>query len=134
SAFWSKVRTSDLYATPFDATDPVKTPIVPNSSADNVELLRTAISEAVTELVDAGIALGAQLGEVQFYLKPGTQIPQFGGEGSEGYFTVLRNSYMHVVDFPEGESVRAWTFLTHGVTNDPASPHYTEYTHAFLDK
>ena len=97
-------------------------------------MLRTAFSEAVAELVDAGIALDAQLGEVQFYLKPGTQIPQFGGEGSEGYFTVLRNSYMHVVDFPEGEPVRAWTFLTHGVTSDPASPHYTEYTEAYLEK
>ncbi|SFQ82319.1 acyl-homoserine-lactone acylase [Halopseudomonas formosensis] len=134
SAFWSKVRTSDLYATPFDAADPVNTPNGLNTSADNLEVLRTAFSEAVAELVDAGIALDAQLGEVQFYLKPGTQIPQFGGEGSEGYFTVLRNSYMHVVDFPEGEPVRAWTFLTHGVTSDPASPHYTEYTEAYLDK
>src|SRR5690606_29031423 len=47
SAFWSKVRTSDLYATPFDAADPVNTPNGLNTSADNLEMLRTAFSEAV---------------------------------------------------------------------------------------
>ena len=81
-----------------------------------------------------GIALNARLGDIQFYLKPGEQIPQYGGEGSEGYFTVLRNSYMHVVDFPEGEPVRAFTLLSHSQSSDPASPNYSDYTEAYSNK
>ncbi len=71
---------------------------------------------------------------MQTYAKAGTDIPQYGGEGGEGYFTVLRNTYLHVVDFPEGEPVRAYTLLSHGESTDPTSPHYADYTEAYSRK
>jgi len=134
SVLWLKIRSLALYATPFDANDPVNTPDGLNSSADVHNSLQSAFSAAVSELVASGVALDARLGEVQFFLKPGEQIPQYGGEGSEGYFTVLRNSYMHVVDFPDGEPVRAYTLLSHAQSTDPSSPHYADYTEAYSAK
>lgn len=134
SAFWAKARLLDLYATPFDANDPINTPDGLSNDASLKTELKTAFSAAVTELVNKGTALDAKLGDVQFYLKPGERIPQFGGEGSEGYFTVLRNSYMHVVEFPDGEPVRAFTLLSHSQSSDPASPNYSDYTEAYSKK
>lgn len=122
----------NLWATPFDAEDPVHTPRGLNSAVTGQ--VQTAFSAAVAAVVESGVALDAEVGDYQKYLKPGTDISQFGGEGSEGYFTVLRNTYMHVVDFPEGEPVRAFTFLTNGLSDDPASPYYGSYTQAYSQK
>lgn len=126
--------TLSLYATPFDAADPINTPNGLSSNANVQTQVAAAFSEAVAQLQSDGIALNARLGDIQFYLKPGEQIPQYGGEGSEGYFTVLRNSYMHVVDFPEGEPVRAFTLLSHSQSSDPASPYYSDYSEAYSNK
>ncbi|MGB1761548.1 penicillin acylase family protein [Alloalcanivorax xenomutans] len=136
SAFWLKIRNQDeLYANPFNAEDPIHTPNGLNTgNADVVAAVEAAFSEAVQEVVDSGVALNAKVRDWQKYAKTGTDIPQFGGEGYEGYFTVLRNTYMHVVDFPEGEPVRAYTMLTHAVTTDPASPYYSEATEDYSEK
>lgn len=133
SAFWVKLPTN-LYARPFDAADPVNTPAGLDTSSTNLTNVSRAFSNAVTELVAAGIPLNAKLGDLQFYNKPETRIPQYGGEGSEGYFTVLRNTYMHVVDFPEDEPVRAYTLLSNAQSTDPSSPHYSDYTEAYSAK
>src|SRR5690606_42086683 len=94
-----------LYATPVDPAQPLDTSagLNPAISAD----IRSAFSAAVADLVADGVPLNARLGDLQFFPKPDESIPQFGGEGSEGYFTVLRNSHLHVVDFPEDEIGRA---------------------------
>ncbi|MEH6564733.1 MAG: penicillin acylase family protein [Halopseudomonas sp.] len=141
TAFWEALLAKleeqpalNPYAVAFDAADPINTPRGLSNDATVRNLVQDAFSEAVAQLQNDGIALDARLEEVQFYLKPGEQISQFGGEGYEGYFTVLRNSYMHVVDFPEGEPVRAYTFLTHSQSSDPASPNYSDYTKAYSQK
>lgn len=134
SAFWPKIRNLDLYAIPFDAADPINTPDGLNTSSSVQQSIAEAFSDTVAELVAANIPLDAQVRDVQFYLKEGETIPQFGGEGSEGYFTVLRNTYMHVVDFPQDEPVRAYTFLTHSQSTDPSSPNYADYTEAYSAK
>ena len=100
----------------------------------SVDQLKDAFTETLADLQSRNIALNAPLREVQFYLKPGEQIPQYGGEGYEGYFTVLRNSYMHIVEFPDGEPVRAFTLLSHSQSTDPTSPYYADYTQAYSDK
>lgn len=133
SAFWSKVG-GNIYAVPFDAADPINTPSGLTTNTNVLTQVRNSFSQAVAELVEADIPLNARLGDVQFFLKPGKQIPQYGGEGGEGYFTVLRNTYMHVVDFPEDEPVRAYTFLSNSQSTDPASPHYADYTEAYSAK
>ena len=40
------------------------------------------------------------------------------------------NSYMQVVSFPAG-GVQAHTFLTFSLSDDPASPHFADYTRAY---
>ncbi len=142
TAFWETLSNKlaattpalSLYATPFDAADPINTPRGLSSNGTVRTRVQEAFSEAVAALQNDGIALNARLGDVQKYLKPGESIEQFGGEGSEGYFTVLRNSYMHVVEFPEGEPVSAYTLLSHSQSSDPASPNYADYTEAYSDK
>ena len=134
TALWSRIRSLDLYAIPFDAADPINTPDGLSNDSAVRDQITAAFSEAVTDLVNRNIALNARVEQVQQYLKPGEQIPQFGGEGNEGYFTVLRNSYMHIVEFPNGEPVKAYTFLTHSQSTDPSSPHYADYTQAYSNK
>ncbi|SDS80481.1 acyl-homoserine-lactone acylase [Halopseudomonas litoralis] len=138
TAFWVKLQDleldMDLYATPFDAADPINTPAGLSTSGAVQDAIRGVFSDAVAELVEADIPLNAKLGDIQFFLKPGEQISQYGGEGEEGYFTVLRNTYMHVVDFPEDEPVRAYTFLSNSQSTDPTSPHYADYTEAYAAK
>ena len=72
--------------------------------------------------------------DYQIYPKPGVTIPLFGGSGNEGYFTVLNNTYMHVVDFPEGQPVRAFTLVAPSQSTDPNSPYFSDYTQAYSDK
>ena len=43
------------------------------------------------------------------------------------------NSYMQVVTFPAGK-VDAYTFLTFSLSDDPASPHYGDYTKRYSDQ
>ncbi len=126
---------ANLWAVPFDPADPVNTPRDLNTAdGDVISAVQQAFSDAVAEVVNSGVALDAPLGDVQSYAKAGTDIPQYGGEGREGYFTVLRNTYMHVVDFPEDQPVRAYTMLSHSQSTDPTSPHYSDYTQAYSDK
>lgn len=121
-----------LYATHFDAENAVNTPSGLN--VDVLDAVKTTFSEAVAEVVESGVEMDATVGSYQSFFKPGTDIPQYGGEGNEGYFTVLRNTYMHVVDFPEGEPVRAYTLLSHAEATDPTSPYYQDYTEAYSGK
>lgn len=134
TALWSRIEDLDLYATPFDANDPINTPDGLSADSTLHDQLKDAFAETLADLQSRNIALNAPLREVQFYLKPGEQIPQYGGEGNEGYFTVLSNSYMHIVEFPDGEPVRAFTLLSHSQSTDPTSPYYADYTQAYSDK
>lgn len=132
SQFWNRARNlSNLYTTPFNAMDPINTPNGLNTAnADVIE----AFGAAVQAVNDSGLPLDAQVRDYQTYPKQGVTIPLFGGSGNEGYFTVLNNTYMHVVDFPDGQPVRAYTFVAHSQSTDPNSPHFADYTQAYSDK
>lgn len=133
AAFYDRLDgIADPWAIPFDPAQPVTTPSGLNSAV--AAQVQGAFSAAVEQVGNSGVALDAEVRDYQRYLKPNTDIPQFGGEGSEGYFTVLRNTYLHVVDFPEGKPVRAYTFLTSGLSDDPASPYYGSYSEAYSRK
>src|SRR5699024_3920400 len=124
----------DFWGTPLDPADPINTPRDLSTDTTVTTAVQSAFVDDVHEVENSGVALDAAVRGYQFYNKPGTQIPQFGGEGGWGYFTVLTNTYLHVVDFPEGEPVRAYTFLTHGESTDPTSPYYKSYTEAYSRK
>ncbi|THT99352.1 penicillin acylase family protein [Lampropedia puyangensis] len=147
--FWmnlGSVASSTLYLTPFDAQDPLNTPrdINPATRAQ----LAQAFDTAVATVQASGFALDAPRGEVLYLTRSGERLPLYGGCGGVGYFTIncseLRltstgfsmdgqphgNSYMQVVSFPSS-GVEAYSFLTFSLSDDPASPHYGDYSQAY---
>lgn len=147
--FWSRVPVAGLYSVPFSASDPLNTPRGINASALNA--LRQAMATAISRVGQSGFALDAPRGEVLFATKGGAKLPLYGGCGGVGYFTIScsenditaggyrmdgqphGNSYMQVVSFPAG-GVQAYTFLTFSLSDDPASPHFGDYTKAYSAK
>ena len=147
--FWTRVPTTGLYSVPFDAADPLNTPRGINVAA--VTALRQAMATAISRVGQSGFALDAPRGEVLFATKGGAKLPLYGGCGGVGYFTITcsenditaggyrmdgqphGNSYMQVVSFPSS-GVQAHTFLTFSLSDDPASPHFGDYTKAYSAK
>lgn len=146
--FWSakQLPASQLYAVPFDPADPINTPrdLKPGAA----DALRQAFGAAVAKVQASGFAMDAQRGDVLYSVRNGSKIPLYGGCGGAGYFTITcsdnpigeaghsmvgqsyGNSYMQVVSFPAG-GVQAHTFLTFSLSDDPASPHFADYTRAY---
>ena len=152
--FWTaltalKVPDATLYKVPFDANDPLNTPRDLNTAA--AAQIGQAFDTAVTNVLANGIALDAPRGDVLYVTRGSTKLPLFGGCGATGYFTITSpqaplspagyamdgqphgNSYMQVVTFPAGK-VDAYTFLTFSLSDDPASPHYGDYTKRYSDQ
>jgi acyl-homoserine-lactone acylase len=141
---WQRVgRLGNLWAVPFDATDPVNTPNTLNvSDLALVEAVRQALADSVVFLEENNIALDAPWGEVQFIERSGERIPLPGGSGSmlfnvisagfvegEGYSDVRAgNSYIHAVSWDETDCPDANAILTYSQSTDPASPHYADAT------
>ena len=150
--FWSGVRnTPDLWAVPFDATDPVNTPNTLNvDDPAVVERVLCSIGGAVDRLVTAGVALDLPWGEAQ-YRATGDGVgktPIHGGSGQstfsvissrlvdgEGYSNIpTGNSYIHTVTWNESECPDAFAVLTYSQSQNPASPHYADMTQLYSDK
>jgi len=134
---------NNLWAVPFDATDPVNTPNTLNAGdPDLVESVRQALADAVGVLQDNDIALDAPWGDVQFIERNGERIPLPGGSGAmlfsvisaglvpgEGYSNVRAgNSYIQAVSWDESDCPDANAILTYSQSTDPASPHYADAT------
>jgi acyl-homoserine-lactone acylase len=147
--FWSRVRfTTDLWAEPFDATDPVNTPNTLNVGDDAVvERVLCSIGGAVDRLVTAGVALDLPWGEAQ-YRPTGDGVgrtPIHGGRGQstfsvissnlvdgEGYSDIFHgNSYIHTVTWDETQCPDAFAVLTYSQSSDPASLHYSDMTEVY---
>lgn len=136
----------DVYATPFDAADPVHTPRGVKASAGPA--LQRAFASAVRKLQVSGFAMDAPRSAVLYSARGADRIGLYGGCGNLGYFTINcsereitaggysmdghphGNSYMQVVSFPPGP-VQAHSFLTYSLSDDPHSPHYVDYTRAY---
>ncbi|WP_343633511.1 penicillin acylase family protein [Roseateles sp.] len=147
--FWTRAARlpeASLYAVPFSATDPVRTPRDLNPAA--AATLRQAFGAAILRIQASGFALNATRGETLFAPRGSDKIPLFGGCGAQGYFTIAcsptridqggynldtatsANSYIQVVRFPS-DGVEAYTFLTFSLSDDPGSSHYSDYTRAY---
>lgn len=135
--FWRKAeRIPDLWATPFDAADPVHTP---RGLKDTASLkLRTALADAVELLAAKGVGLDAPWGEVQYAVRGDQKIPVHGGEGGDGVLNAQQSawkgsglipfhgsSYIQVVTF-DAKGPVADAILTYDQSTDPASPHYAD--------
>lgn len=91
--FWRNVNftetMADAFSVPFDEADPINTPrgLIINTNT------RKALGDSIKFFQDKGVALDAQLGELQYVLDPGmndARIPMHGGLGREGIFNVAQ--------------------------------------------
>ncbi len=147
--FWREMRgTADMWATPFDPADPVNTPRdLDIENPDVAQAVVDALTAGVQTLADAGIALDAPWGEVQFDEKNGVRYPIHGGSGDmmfsvitsglvegEGYSDIRHgNSYMQAVTWDETDCPVAYNIITYSQSTDPASPHYADMTELYAN-
>lgn len=91
-----RALTDELFATPFDAAQPATTPAglvaIDSGNVDNDPVLQ-ALASAAQRLTDAGIALDAPLGSVQYLIKATGKapVPVSGGYSYEGVFNMAES-------------------------------------------
>lgn len=145
--YWRKAAAArDLWKTPFDASDPVRTPRGFNTGS---LAARKALVDAVAELRKSDIPLDAPLGDHQYVVRNGERIPIGGGTEALGIlnkieapwtpgkgYTEVRHgsSYVQVVSFDGGRCPDTRTLLTYSQSADPTSPHYADQTRLFSAK
>jgi len=144
--FWSLAPDlPDHYAVPFDVDDPVHTPR--GLKIDDVatqEYIVASLTQAVASLTDAGIALDAKWGDVQFVMRNGEKIGIPGGSGRQGMFSVITarfdadkggynpithgNSYIQTVTWDEDGTPNAKAIITYSQSPEPDSEFYADMT------
>ena len=150
--FWNRVNdTPDLWAVPFDSSDPVHTPRDLNVGDPAVRSqAMAALAEAVQRLADGGIPLNSEWGAVQFDTRgDGSIIPIHGGSGGSGVYNAISSgglvdgvgytpifagsSYIQAVSWkrrwPEARAI-----VTYSQSTDPDSPHFSNMTQLFSDE
>ena len=143
--FWAQVQhLPNMYAVPFDVAYPVDTPR--GLALDNLEVrqaMLSALAAAQKKLTDAGIALDARWGDVQFAERNGERIGVPGAVGGHGSFSYIvtqftegkgytpivhGNSYIQVIGWDEAGNLDARGLLTYSQSPEPDSPHYADQT------
>jgi acyl-homoserine-lactone acylase len=142
--------TGDLtaFSTPFSPADPVNTPSGLNIASPKVQ---QALADAVTDLQNAGIPLGAPLRGYQYEKRGSERIPIHGGPGTLGVFNAINVSWRGsgsepgYPDVPHGSSfvmVTSFTggcpddrsILTYSESSNPDSPYSADQTRMFSNK
>jgi acyl-homoserine-lactone acylase len=133
-----------LYAVPFDPADPVNTPRELNlASAEVATRVMGELAYTVKFFADAGIALTARWGDVQFEVRNGERIPIHGGSGTSGVYNAIAtaprvqdggftpvvagSSYIQAVTFRR-RGPEAHAIVTYSQSSDPANPHFADMT------
>jgi acyl-homoserine-lactone acylase len=147
-----------VYAVPFDFTNPLTTPrgfAIGNPTVATA--LIGALQAGAKVITDAGLAVNAPLGMVQFATQTaltGGQviIPIHGGDSAGGgdlvgvynkitssivpgigYIVSTGTSYIQTVQFTDG-GVNAQAFLSYSQSSNPASPNFADQTARFSAK
>jgi acyl-homoserine-lactone acylase len=143
--FWRDAqRIPNVFAVPFDLADPVGTP---RQLAVDDDLVRSALLQALAgaqiRLEDAGIALDARLGDIQYTEANGERLPIPGGEGWAGMWSMIiaalepgrgytpivhGNSYMQIVTWNDAGEPEVRGMLTYSQSPEPDSPHHADLT------
>ncbi len=145
--FWEKIRDKPgLWEVPFDPSEPIATPNTFKTSGDRKAALLSALEESANEIMAQGIPLNAPWGEVQVRLAGDDRIAIHGGPGTAGVLNMQRSrpieggitpvhgsSYIQIVGFDEDGPV-ADAILSYSQSTDPASPHYSDQTHAYAQQ
>ena len=147
--FWANARgLSEHFAIPFDLDDPVNTPSgLTIENEDTRALIVAALEAGVSSLQEAGIALDAPWGEVQYAMRNGEKIGIPGGAGGQGLFSVITarfnpgnggytpithgNSYIQTVTWDENGVPDADAVLTYSQSPEPDSPYYSDLTKVY---
>jgi acyl-homoserine-lactone acylase len=135
------------YKVPFDAANPLTTPR--GLDTDDNPVVLEALARSVQKLDDAGVALDARLGDLQYVVRNGELIPMHGGPESQGVFNkVTANFDAAAGGYPEPSSGSSWIQATEFTDNgpvsrgilvysqspNPASPYYADQTMKFSQK
>ena len=145
--FWREARNVEyLYSVPFLISEPIDTPqgLAVADEGIAAALLR-ALALAQTRLEAHGIALDAELGEVQYVERNGERLPIPGGEGwagmwsmsvssltADGYTPIVNgNSYIQVISWDDDGNLDARGMLTYSQSAEPDSPHHADLTRLY---
>lgn len=149
-AFWTRARSSSIWAVPFDPADPVNTPRgVVKDNATVTTALRDALARAVLQQAAAGIPIDRPWYEIQLATK-NVPLPIHGADGNLGNYNAIRSapigarlpgaravnygsSYMQTVTWGDG-GPQVGAFLTYSNSADSASPYYADQTLRFYQK
>lgn len=107
------------FTTPFDASDPVRTPAGLDTSDPDVG---RALADAVTDLRSAGVPLNARLGDYQFDDRSGTRIPIHGGPDSFGAFNVITTTWTPPQGYPNPTHGSSFVMVTSFGKNGQGCP------------
>ncbi|MCX4961015.1 penicillin acylase family protein [Streptomyces virginiae] len=149
--FWRKLTAStpakDLWLVPFSAADPVRTPRTLDQAAPGIG---RALADTVAELKAAGIALDAPLGEHQFVIRAGRELPVGGGTEALGVWNKIEapwnaaaggyaevthgSSHIQAVGWDGGRCPVARTLLTYSQSSNPGSPYYADQTRMYSEE
>jgi acyl-homoserine-lactone acylase len=150
-AFWTRARSSSIWAVPFNATDPVNTPRgIVKGNAAVTKSLRDALARAVISQAGAGIPIDRPWYEIQVATKS-LPLPIHGGNGTPlGIYNAISSSvigsrlpgaravtngssYIQTVTWDDG-GPKVGAFLTYSNSTDAASPYYADQTYRFYLK
>jgi acyl-homoserine-lactone acylase len=140
----------NLYAVPFDVSDPVNTPRNLNTGDPAVRSqVMSGLAAAVQRLSDAAIPLSSTWGNVHFDTRDGDIFPIHGGRGGSGVYNAISSgglidgvgytpifagsSYIQAVRWQRGWPV-AQAIVTYSQSTDPDSPHFSDMTQVFSDQ
>jgi acyl-homoserine-lactone acylase len=146
--FWRTARKiPDVYAVPFDVNDPVNTPTgIAIENGEVAAAVREALAKAQNTLQEAGIALDARWGDVQFAERNGERIAIPGGQGWAGMFGMIvadlqkdkgytpimhGNSFIQVISWDEEGRLDPRGMLTYSQSQEPESAHYDDLTRLY---
>ena len=144
SDFHVLIESRNFWAVDFDPGDPLNTPRgIDRSRLGNRKLVVESLSAAVQRLDNAGVALDATWGNVQFVTRNGIDIPIHGGHADAGVYGHISpslrdggyrpgsgNSYIQAVTWDD-DCPLAETILVSSQSSDPDSPHFADQTELY---
>lgn len=149
---------TNIWKNAFSVSDPVNTPNTLNTNNLQVQL---AFADGIAAVKASGIPFDRPLGQIQYSAAhKNSRIPMFGGESGAGAFTnasppgtgdvsdrgagesltkegygiIGGNTYVMTVTWDAKGQPQAEGLMTYSQSTDPASPHYDDFTKAYLQK